>query len=412
MSETANPPPAKSRVPWRGVLVLGCLLFAFASSFYSWTHNSHERQLRQRFPTWYRDGYVLFDGYGNYTEQIRNVILDPQKYRASFQHYVGVYIHANTPLYPLLCAVVSLTGLSIVWASFAVNLAASVLCVFVFYQLVRQRAAIFGWPELLTFLTFLLHCSLLSGFARPLPDMMSMAVLLAFFWTCRRYYVTSQRRWLGLAAALCVVGILTKTILYLQVPLFFLVLLRGMVPDILRPTRRQLLTGIACGVTAALVLAVAVFVLRNTASMRFVLGVSRNAFAAWLNADDRHVVIRGGAAFFALALGLFPVVVAVGWRRGLAREELEHVAWLVMYAGQRLLFAGFNLGYGRARYGIPVVASLAILCLPGYRKLWESPRWRWFAPVPILLQVAIWTYFLYRLSSVPKGIRVNIGVPG
>ncbi len=193
--------------------VLACLALAFASSFYSWTHNSHEGELRHRFPTWFRDGYALFDGYGNYTEQLRNVMLDPQGAAASFQRFTRNYIHANTPLYPLLAAVVSLGGLSIVWSCFSVNLAASLLCVFLFYQLVRQRSAWFGWPELLTFLTFLLHCSVLSGLARPLPDMLCLAVLLAFFWTCRRFRDTHRRRWLALATALCVIGILTKTIL-------------------------------------------------------------------------------------------------------------------------------------------------------------------------------------------------------
>ncbi len=60
--------------------------------------------------------------------------------------------------------------------------------------------------------------------------------------------------------------------------------------------------GIAFGFAAVVVLAGIILVLRNTASMRFVLNISRSAFSAWLNADDRHLVIRGGIAFFALKL--------------------------------------------------------------------------------------------------------------
>ena len=412
MIETANPAPTRPCPRWCGLLVAVCLVFAFASSYYSWTHNSHELQLRKRYPGWFRGHYALFDGYGTYTEQIRNLIRSPERFGEAFRAYATKYHHTNTPLYPLLCALLTFAGLNTVWSCFTVNAAASLLCVFLFYRLIRQRSSVFGRPELLTFLTFLLHCSVLSGLARPLPDMMCLAVLLAFFLACRHYQETQQRRRLVAVAVLCVVGALTKTVLYLLAPVFVIVLVKGVMTGSRWSTRRRVLISGAFGVVAVAVMVGVLVVLRDTASIRFVLNISRNAFGAWFSSRNLPGVIEGGLAFFALSFGLYPLILAGGWSRQLAREEMEHVVWLALYAGQRILFAGFNLGYGRARYGIPLVASLAILCLPGYRRLCASERWRWFAPVPILLQVAVWCYFLYRLTGVPRGVVVNINLPG
>src|SRR5262245_60911118 len=87
-------------------LLIPALLFAFASSYYSWTHNTHEKQLRRVYPGWFTGPYVIFDGYGQYAGQIQYLIQHPSQ-TPGFEKFVKGYIHSNTPFFPFLAAAIS-----------------------------------------------------------------------------------------------------------------------------------------------------------------------------------------------------------------------------------------------------------------------------------------------------------------
>jgi hypothetical protein len=65
---------------------------------------------------------------------------------------------------------------------------------------------------------------------------------------------------------------------------------------------------------------------------------------------------------------------------------------------QRFLFLGFSTQYGRARYGIPLAASVLLLSLPGMRRLWERPAGRLVATLPLACGLLIWLWFLLGLG--------------
>ncbi|MCX7018152.1 MAG: hypothetical protein WCK47_01860 [bacterium] len=389
---------AAGRMAW-AVLLAFIIVAAFVSSFYSWTHNTHELVLRGRYPTWYRGGHVLFDGYGDYADAIRDWIMAPQTRWPQFQRFLHEHVHANTLIYPLLAALVGLSGLGTVWSCFAVTLAASVLCLYLFYLLILQRDREFGTPAKICFVAFVLHVPNLSGWCRPLPDMLALDVLLLFFLCYRRFRESGEMRWIVLCTGLCVAGALTKSVLLLLTPLLVVLLARNcfIAPCGSLTVRVRLslaIAGALC-VVAAAALAVSA---SHTPGIRFLVHSTLNALDSWRQAGDFKLVAFGALLFAGLSFNLYPLIAASGWKKGLAGREFEHIAWIALYLIQRFWHAGFNLGYGRARYGIPLAASALILALPGFQKLWPNRRTRFLVFVPVAVSLVIWLYFLVTLK--------------
>lgn len=384
---------------WWLVVIACAIAFGFATSFHAWKQNSHQQMLKEFHPSWIRGEYVLFDGYGDYSDLIGDWLRGMPGSGNALARASRTYVHSNTPVYPALTAVVSLTGVDTVWAGLLVTVASSALCLGLFWMLLRQRCARPGAPEYLCFVSFALHVSIVSGLARPLPDMLALAAQLGVFLTLRDFAVNGSRRSLILCAVLCVAGTGIKTIMVLTIPLALACLLvygarnRGATP--VSHALRLWWIWVA-GVLV--ILAVAALVLRDSQSLRFLLDSTRHSLSAWKDPVALLGPLKAGILFAVLAFGLYPLVIAAGWRRTLPREELEHFLWIALYVAQRLYYMGFNVHFGRARYGIPLAASVLILALPGFRRLWASPRTRGLAVLPAVFHVAVWLYFLATLK--------------
>jgi hypothetical protein len=380
-------------------------VFAAATSFLAWTRNTHELVLRHRFPTWYRDGYVLFDGYGDFTDVLYEYVKSPGPEQSTLlSQFMTGYLHSNTPVYPFLAALLRLCGLSTVWACVAVALLSSVACVALFAALLKQAdgSRKDGWdgPALLCMAGFVLHVPVLSGFVRPLPDMTALAIQLSFFLTYG-WFRERPRAWPLLACVGAVIaGILTKTYMLLLLPTLGILLVRDFVtrPDVRRS--RDVLAVVAVFAAAGAAKATMIIVAGDTAvSLGYIQAAAKNAFEMLKNPPPAEALARAGGLFLVLALGGYPLLMVAG-RRDLRRSPwaFEHMLWIGIYLLQRYLFLGFSTQYGRARYGIPLAASVLLLSLPGIRRLWPHPAGRLLAMLPLAAGLVIWLWFLLGLG--------------
>ncbi|MCX7718433.1 MAG: hypothetical protein N2111_08540 [Candidatus Sumerlaeaceae bacterium] len=404
MSQTVTKVSAEGLPGWVARLVLAMAgVFAAATSYLAWTRNTHELVLRHRFPTWYRDGYVLFDGYGDFTDVLYEYLKSPGPEQSTLlSQFLTGYLHSNTPVYPGLSALARLAGLSTVWACVLVSLLSSIVCVLLFVQLVKQmsgRSRLDG-PGLLCAAGFVLHVPVLSGFVRPLPDMTALAIQLLFFLSYG-WFRERPRAWpLLVCVAAVVVGTLTKTYMLLLIPTLGLLLLRDFVtrPDVRRSRGVLAVAGVFAAAGAAKV-AMIVAAGETAVSIGYIQAAAMNAFEMLRDPPPTEALVRAGGLFFVLALGAYPLLMLAGGR-DLRRSDwaLEHALWIAIYVAQRFLFLGFSTQYGRARYGIPLAASVLLLSLPGMRRLWERPAGRLVAALPLACGLVIWLWFLLGLG--------------
>ena len=380
-------------------LAVACVcVFAFGASFYAWTHNTHEFTLRADFPTWFMYGYPLFDGYGDYAAAIRHLLQNPLSGWTQFLSFLRGYFHSNTPLFPLVAAVFSLGGIGILWSCFLTTLLSSVACLLLFHRLLLQRDPGFGTPAKLCFIGFALHVPNLSGWCRPLPDTMALAIIIGFFVGYRQFRDTHRKRWLWFCVGCCVVGVFAKTLVLLLLPLLVLLLVRDLIrrSELRRKRRVRMAVATLLFLLTAIVLTGALYGNRMEC-FRFIYDSTHNAYDAWRSIPDPMPIVRAGVLFLFLAFGLYPLLTACGLSRRLVGGELEHFAWIAIYLLQRLWHASFNMGYGRARYGIPLAASVLILALPGVQRLWPHKAGRVLACVPVITGLVVWGYFLATL---------------
>lgn len=380
----------------RWALLLPALAFAFLTSYYSWTNNTHEAQLRRVYSWWFTGHYVIFDGYGAYAAQLKYLLVHPDA-TVGFKKFLHGYMHANTPLFSVLAALVSFTGLSILWSCFAVTIISSIATIGLFVALLRQRDPAMGPGTVACFYSFLFHPSMLSGWARPLPDMTAMALLLGFFWCIREFEQCHRKRMLGAAAILCVAGMATKTALYLLLP--FVAIMFSV--HFARAWRRSHwhVHPIAMLVALIIVAAPLAVVLMNqdSSSVRFLFHVLRSPIVHPPKAKEMIPILISALIFFTVTFNSYSLVLWYGWRKSLFREEFEQVLWVGLYLLQRIVFVGFSELFARARYGIPITASLLILALPGFEKLHANPRTRPLVYIPAAFNLMVWVVFLARL---------------
>ncbi|MGB9690693.1 MAG: hypothetical protein ACPL7D_00830 [Candidatus Sumerlaeaceae bacterium] len=397
---------AKGEVVQRGCILVATL-FAFATSFYAWRYSPHVEGLRRVYPTWYYGDFVIFDGYGPYSQWLAAAIVRRPGAIAHLVEFLRFDPHAHTPLYPFLCALVILGVGNVVVAHVSVTVAASLVALWLFTVLLRTQ-----WPtspprvRQLAYLGFLLHPGVASGLARPMPDSLALALVLGFFLALLRFHDTGRLRWLTSAAVLAVCAILTKTVMVLLVltAVFWWIL---DFRSAHRATTRRRLVRIGAPLLAGIVVGVVFFwwLLRETEAMNV---LATAACSAWYTVTTPSLLfghVPAFALFLVIAFGLYPLV----WRNVcFRREELPGVRLLVLWGGiyliQRIVFVGFNLAYGRARYTMPLAPAVVLLSVPGLERLWQRGGWhRWLASAPWFFHLAIWcTYLLSLKGSVSR----------
>lgn len=385
-------------------------VFAFITSYLAWRFSPHAAGLRDMYPSWYYGDFVIFDGYGPYSQWIAAVLAGREGAMDHLAEFIRHDYHSHTPLYPFLCALVILIVGNVVWAHLAVTLTASVVALWLFWRLVglhfgsQQPAA----PHLLAFCSFVLHPGVASCLARPMPDSLALALLLGVLYAVYRFISTARRRWLWLAAVLILLSMLTKTVLVLLAPTIVIWALwsRREAADHRRMKRRLVRLALPATLLSATLVLMLWWTLRTTRAMAFVSTALVHAFHTLTQPKILMSHVPAFALFLVIGFGVYPLF----WKRRMGETRQErlrhsfHRAWLAIYVLQRVLFAGFNLAYGRARYTLPLAPSVVLEASGQLAPWWMAGGWKRVAAMaPCLFHLAVWCAHLMSLRPLVRG---------
>ncbi|MCX7626390.1 MAG: glycosyltransferase family 39 protein [Candidatus Sumerlaeaceae bacterium] len=401
----------RTKLKYCGYAIAGIsAAFAFVTSYLAWRFSPHAVGLRDLYPSWYYGDAVIFDGYGPYSQWIAAVLVGREGAWYHLSEFIRHDYHSHTPLYPFLCALVILVVGNVVWAHLFVTLTASIMALGLFWRLLGLHFG--GRPDpavqLLVFCSFVFHPGVISCLARPMPDSLALALLLGVFYAFYRFVHTARRRWLWLAYVLILFAMLTKTVLILLAPTIVIWALWSRREAGNQRRLRRRLMHLALPVT--LVCAGLIFLLwwslRSTRAMAFVLAAVAHSVEALTQPKVFFSHAPAFALFLVIGFGLYPLF----WRwpmgqiRQLRLAHGFHRVWLVMYLLQRVLFAGFNLAYGRARYTLPLAPSVVLEASDQLAQWWKDGGWRRVGALfPCLFHLAIWCAHLMSLLPLVRG---------
>ena len=393
-----------SRWLWRVAIVLA-VFFCFVTSYYGWVHSPHIEGLRQVYPSWYYGNYVIFDGYGPYSQWIAGYLAGKPRAAEHLAEFLRYDLHAHTPFYPFLCALVILVVKNVVLAHLVVTAAASGLALVLFAALIRIL-----FPHLsyagrhIALLGFLLHPGVTSSLLRPMPDSLALALLCGVWVLLARFRQAHKARYLVGTAALVILASLTKTVLVLLIPTVGLWLFVGMQLSASWARHRRLVRVGAGGVILAVAtVAILWMSLYDAGSFRFLKRALDEAFAIIARPVALAPHMPAFCLFLVLSFGLYPVAMFLGRYRDTSAPK-EHGAlhwlWVFVYLLQRVFFVGVNLAYGRARYTMPLAPSVIVLSANSLDALWRRGGWwRVLALAPALFHLAIWCAYTMTLSG-------------
>lgn len=383
-------------VSLRGRIFLGILvLVCWALSFAYWKGADIQEMILSVHPEWEVSGYVLYDGYGVYAEHIQNLITGPTaEEKAAWEEFSQHYIHIYRPLFPALVALVNLVLGNLVLSAMLVNTLSLVALAFIWNRILTRQMRLEGTPLLLAHTVALAHVAVIGVLARPMPDPMALSIILGFL----TILVDASRHFRPWHAAaligLLVIGVATKMVAILLIPVAALALLNGQDES---PARRAF--------KAVLLLGGSFVLVAGTAGTLLLLA-PESAGADFLRRAVAGVVetIRRWpppgylkAALLFLALGL-QIWVVFWFRKGLLRDAVArvHLLWIGFYVLQRLLFYGFSLDHSRARYAFPLALSCLIIAWPGVQERLKPRGVVWLAGFMAGANLLVWAALLLR----------------
>ncbi len=388
--------------------LLGATILAFLSSFCAWRYSPHVEGLRNIYPSWYYGEFVIFDGYGAYSQWLAAVMVGRPGAAAHLAEFLRYDPHAHTPLYPFLCALVILLVGNVVFAQLVVTVLASLASLWLFWVLLRTQ-----WPTCslsvrwLSYLGFLFHPGVTSGLARPMPDSLALALQLGVLLALVRFQKSGRRRMLVVAGVLTLCAILTKMVMVLLVPTTFVWWALEYVRTHDTPIVRKRLLSIGAPLLG-FVAVVAAFVwwsLRDTHAMKFLATAMTHAAHTLTTPSLLLSHTPAFALFLVIGFGFYPLL----WSKVRVKPEEKpavrlHGTWVGIYLLQRVFFAGFNLAYGRARYTMPLAPAVLLFSTPALEEYWRrGGKWRIAAVAPACFHLAIWCAHLLTLRGSVTG---------
>lgn len=375
--------------------ILFCLSYAISHVW--WSGNDNREAILANYPQWEFHGLILYDGYGNYAEHLFEAISNPgEESLGSLREFSRGYIHTLRPLFPLLVALVALAVRDILIAAILVNLAASLAAIYLLNLLIRRHLAFRGSAAFRLNLLFISHVSIVGMFARPMSDALALAGILLCFHLALCFLEEkrlSTLAWLALAI-LGTVSAKTVTVLLLGALPLGLIKTDG-IPGRTLAFRFLLVSGGAFLAGVAILGLLKLFFPEHQAVV-FLFEVLRGPLGMFRAGPEWWTLfIKAAILFLAISLQAYPFF-WMGNREWLKPVYRILLAWIALYLLQRFVFAGFNLSYSRARYGIPLVPGAILLAYPGMIRLFGEKGTGYATIALAALNYALWPAILIK----------------
>ncbi len=381
---------------WQRIIVILAIIFSFLISFYRWKNSVHKDSILQVYPEWEFNGYILYDGYGNYAEHIYNFIISPSRDSYNnLKEFISGYIHSSRPVYPIFVAIVNIVTRDILISSIIVNTIASLLCIYMLNIILIHHFSYKGKHLFYLNLLFISHISIIGMLGRPMTDALSLVFL---FLTIHLAYVFSKdykAEYLLLLIVVLTIAIFTKTILLM---LAFTIPLSITVSNS-KNLKRIVLNFVYFCIIPFILFIILILMLKrlypDQATISFLFDCIDGAMHFSFEPQWMKYFIKAAILFLAVALQIYPIFIL--FNKDLFKLKFNlHLFWMIIYIIQRFIFAGFNLSYSRGRYGIPLVAGAIILAYPTIKKYLDKKWGSILIYGLVLLNYFFWMVLIIR----------------
>jgi len=357
----------------RAILFLA-IIFSFFISFYRWKLSVNKESVLSVYPEWNFNGYILYDGYGNYAEHIYKVIINPstESYN-DLKTFIGHYIHSSRPIYPIVVAIFNIVIRDIVVSSFVVNTIACLLCLYVLNIILRNHFSYKGRDLFYINLLFISHISIIGMLGRPMSDGLALFLLLLSIHLAYQYCQSSKPLHLFSLTITLIIAIFIKSVLFMLAIIIPISITLANRKDV----KRDILSFIYFCVIPLFLFVVLLVILKrcypNQATLVFVFNCVDGAMHFSFDPQWLKYFVKSAILFLAVSLQIYPLFIIFNKELFKLKYNL-HLFWMIIYIIQRFIFAGFNLSYSRGRYGIPLVAGAIILAYPIIKKYLDK-KW-------------------------------------
>ena len=357
----------------KSILFLAILL-SFIISFYRWSLSIHKETVLNIYPEWNFNGYILYDGYGNYAEHIYNFIINPSSDSYNnLKDFISHYIHSSRPIYPIIVALFNILIRNILISSIIVNTIACLLCIYILNIILTTHFSYQGRDLFFINLLFISHISIVGMLGRPMTDGLALFLLLLSIHLAYLYCQNFKPLHLFSLIISLVIAIFTKSVLFMlaiTIPISITLANR-------KDLKRDIFSFIYFCIIPLCLFILLLIVLKkfypNQATLVFLSNCIEGAMHFSFEPQWLKYFIKAALLFLAVSLQIYPLFILFNKELFKLKYNL-HLFWMIIYIVQRFIFAGFNLSYSRGRYGIPLVAGAIILAYPIMKKYLDK-KW-------------------------------------